>query len=111
MRVDVHTHVWPDRTAKAVLQSMSAGFGFEAIAANTVDGIKTHMPAAGVGRSVVFGLVDRPDQVTRANDWLISLQDEVLVLFGALHPNWETKPKKCAAYGRTGSRASSRIPC
>ena len=43
MRVDVHTHVWPDRIAEAVLQSMSAGFGFEAIAANTVDGIKdTH---------------------------------------------------------------------
>ena len=110
MGVEVHTQVWTDRTAEAVLQSMSARFGLAAIAANTVDGIKTHMRASWVDRPVVLGLVDRPDQVTRANDWLISIQDEMLVPFGALHPNLETKPKKCAAYGRTGSRASSRIP-
>ena len=60
MRVDVHTHVWPDRIAEVVLQSMSAGFGFEAIAANTVDGIKAHMRASGIDKSVVLGVVDRP---------------------------------------------------
>ena len=94
MRVDVHTHVWPDRIAEAVLQSMNAGFGFEAIAANTVDGIKTHMRASGIDKSVVLGVVDRPDQVIRANNWLISIQDEMLVPFGALHPNLENKAQE-----------------
>ena len=91
MRVDVHTHVWPDRIAEAVLQSMSYGFGFEAVAANTVDGIKAHMRASGVDKSVVLGVVDRPDQVIRANNWLISIQDDMLVPFGALHPGLENK--------------------
>ena len=91
MRVDVHAHVWPDRIAEAVLRSMNSVVGFEAIAANTVDGIKAHMRASGVDKSVVLGIVDRPDQVIRANNWLISIQDDMLVPFGALHPNLENK--------------------
>ena len=65
MRVDVHTHVWPDRIAEAVLESMTSVVGFEAIAVNTVDGIKAHMRASGVDKSVVLGVVDRPDQVDK----------------------------------------------
>ena len=91
MRVDVHTHVWPDRIAEAVLESMTSVVGFEAIAVNTVDGIKAHMCASGVDKSVVLGLVERPDQVVRANNWLISIQDDMLVPFGALHPGLENK--------------------
>ena len=92
MRVDVHTHVWPDRIAEAVLNSMTKDLGFEAVSSNTVDGIKAHMRASGVDKSIVLGVVDRPDQVRRANDWLISIQDDMLVPFGALHPALDDKP-------------------
>ena len=91
MRVDVHTHVWPDRIAGAVLESMVRDFGFEAIAANTVEGVKAHMRSSGVDKSVVLGVVVRADQVGRANDWLISIQDEMLAPFGAMHPELEDK--------------------
>ena len=50
MRVDVHTHIWPDRIADAVAGNMEADLGFTPIAANTVAGIKAHMAAAGVGQ-------------------------------------------------------------
>ena len=91
MRVDVHTHVWPDRIAETVMESMTEDLGFEAISTNTVEGIKVHMRTSGVDKSIVLGVVDRPDQVKRANDWLISIQDEMLVPFGALHPGLEDK--------------------
>ena len=91
MRVDVHTHVWPDRIAETVMDSMTKDLGFEAISTNTVDGIKAHMRISGVDKSIVLGVVDRPDQVKRANDWLISIQDDMLVPFGALHPGLEDK--------------------
>ena len=91
MRVDVHTHVWPDRIAEAVLDSMTKDLGFEAVSSNTVDGIKAHMRASGVDKSIVLGIVDRPNQVRRANDWLISIQDDMLVPFGALHPAMDDK--------------------
>ena len=91
MRIDVHTHVWPDRIASIALDSMTRDLGFEAVAANTVDSLKAHMRESGVDKSVVLGLVERADQVKRANDWLISIQDEMVVPFGAIHPDLEDK--------------------
>ena len=91
MRVDVHTHVWPDRIAGIALDAMTKGLGFEAVAANTVESLKAHMRESEVDKSVVLGLVERPDQVKRANDWLISIQDDMLVPFGAMHPGLEDK--------------------
>ncbi len=93
MRVDVHTHIWPDHIANAVAGSMEAELGFAPIAVNTADGIKAHMAASGVDKSVVLGVAMRADQVRRANDWLISLADAdaMLVPFGAVHPGLADK--------------------
>ena len=91
MRIDVHTHVWPDRIADVVLDRLVEQLGIDAIGLNTVDSLKGHMRESGVDKSVVLGVVDRADQVTRANDWLISIQDDMLVPFGAMHPDVEDK--------------------
>ena len=91
MRVDVHTHIWPDRIASAVAENMESDLGFAPIARNTVAGIKRHMAASGVDKSIVLGVAVRADQVRRANDWLISIADDTLVPFGAVHPDLEDK--------------------
>ena len=91
MRVDVHTHIWPERIAGAVVESIARDLGYPALFESTVDGIKAHMRDSGVDRSIVLGIVVRADQVRRANDWLISIQDNSLVPFGAIHPELEDK--------------------
>ena len=91
MRIDVHTHIWPDRIAPAVLENMTGTFGYPAVGINTVDGIKEHMRASGVDKAVVLGVVKRLDHLPGANDWLISIQDDMLVPFGAMHPDLEDK--------------------
>ena len=91
MRIDVHTHVWPDRIAGVVLESMAGDFGYEPVAAGTVDAVKAHMRASGVDKSIVLGVTERAGQVRGANDWLISIQDDMLVPFGAIHPGLEDK--------------------
>ncbi len=91
MRIDVHTHIWPDRIAAPVLENMTGTFGYPAVGLNTVDGIKAHMRESGVDMSVVLGVVERVDQLMPANDWLISIQDDMLVPFGAMHPDLEEK--------------------
>ena len=91
MRIDVHTHIWPDRIAPAVLENMVGTFGYPAVGINTVDGIKEHMRASGVDKAVVLGVVERLEHLPGANDWLISIQDDMLVPFGAMHPDLEDK--------------------
>lgn len=110
MRVDVHTHVWPDKIADVVLQSMVRDMGFPDVAGNTVDAVKAHMRASGVDKSIVLGVVQRADQVTGANDWLISIQDDMLVPFGALHPDLEDKPGEVRRLRQSGIKGIKLHP-
>ncbi len=92
MRIDIHTHISPDRIAAPVLENMTETFGYPAVGVNTVEGIKSHMRASGVDKSVVLGVVERVQHVKPANDWLISIQDDMLVPFGAIHPEMDDMP-------------------
>ena len=110
MRVDVHTHIWPDRIAPAVLENMVGTFGYPAVGINTVDGIKEHMRASGVDKSVVLGVVERLDHLPGANDWLISIQDDMLVPFGAMHPDLEDKPAEVRRMREAGIKGFKLHP-
>ncbi len=110
MRVDVHTHVWPDKIAGAVLDSMVRDMGIQPIGSNTIDGIKTHMSQSGVEKSVVLGVVGRAGQVRPANDWLISIQDDRLVPFGAMHPDLEDKGAEVDRLRRSGIKGIKLHP-
>ena len=92
MRIDVHTHISPDRIAAPVLENMTSTFGYPAVGTNTIEGIKAHMRASGVDKSVVLGVVERLEHIKPANDWLINIQDDMLVPFGAVHPDMEDMP-------------------
>ncbi len=92
MRIDVHTHVYPDRIAQVITQVMERDFGYEPVSSGTVDAVKNHMRESGVDKSIVLGVTERADQVRGANDWLISIQDDMLVPFGAVHPDLEDMP-------------------
>ena len=110
MRVDVHTHIWPDRIAPAVLENMTNTFGYPAVGINTVDGIKEHMRASGVDKSVVLGVVERLEHLPGANDWLISIQDDMLVPFGAMHPDLEDKPAEVRRMREAGIKGFKLHP-
>jgi uncharacterized protein len=91
MKIDVHTHIVPDRIADRVLQSMEQMFHWKAPYKNTVAAIKAHMREAGTDRSIVLGMAQEARHVRPANDWLISIADEQLVPFGAIHPDYPDK--------------------
>ena len=110
MRIDVHTHVWPEKIAEATLEAMARDSGFEAVSANTVAGLKAHMAESGVDKSLVLGITERPDQVSRANDWLISIQDDMLVPFGAIHPGLETKADEVRRLRQAGIKGIKLHP-
>ena len=92
MRVDVHTHVWPETIAKTVERHATGVLHLDMPFDNTVPGLKSHMNDSGFDKSVVMGISERPDQVQGVNDWLIGIQDRSIVSFGAIHPALEDKP-------------------
>jgi len=91
MKIDVHTHLMPDRIAERALQAMEAMFPWKAPYKNTVAALKAHMQEAGTDKSIVLGMAQEGRHVRPANDWLISIADEQLVPFGAMHPAYPDK--------------------
>jgi len=88
MKIDVHTHIVPAHIADRVLQSMEQMFHWKAPYKNTLAAIKAHMREAGTDKSIVLGMAQEARHVRPANDWLISIADEQLVPFGAMHPDY-----------------------
>ena len=110
MRIDVHTHIHPDLIAKPVLDNMTETFGYPAVGLNTVAGIKEHMISSGVDKSVVLGVVEEVRHVKAANDWLISIQDDMLVPFGAIHPDMDGKSEEIRRLRESGIKGIKLHP-
>ncbi len=91
MIIDVHAHVAPEKIAPIVLQNLERDTGLEAKGVNTIPGIKAHMKAAGVDKSVILVLALEARQVRRANDWIIENEDDQLIGFGSIHPDDEER--------------------
>ena len=91
MKVDVHTHVMPDRIAERALAAMEEMFPWKAPYQNTVAALKQHMREAGTDKSIVLGMAQESRHVRAANDWLIGIADAQLVPFGAMHPDYPDK--------------------
>lgn len=85
MILDSHTHVWPDKVAKAALSKPSGEL--QRKGDGTVDGLVAAMDAAGVDRSVVLGVGNTADRVASANRWVGSLDPARFVGFGSIHPD------------------------
>ena len=92
MRVDVHTHVWPESIARTVEKHATGDLKLDMPLPNTLSGLKSHMEDSGWDKSIVVGIAERPDQVQGVNDWLIDIQGPSIVSFGAIHPLLEDKP-------------------
>lgn len=89
MIIDCHTHVFADEIAPKAMEALHAAYRAEPVTMPTVAGILRHMQECGVDRSVICPVATKPSQVGPINDWLLSLNEQRLIPFGAIHPHLE----------------------
>jgi predicted TIM-barrel fold metal-dependent hydrolase len=89
MIFDCHAHIFPEALVDRAMVSLSAGYGVEPIGRATADGLLTHMDACGVDQALAVSVATKPSQVESINDWLLSLDRDRLVPFGAMHPYYD----------------------
>lgn len=86
MVIDFHTHCYADKIAKTVIDLFKEKSGLEPVLDGTAQGLKDHMRACGVDRSVVLPVATNPGQVKIINDWAKASRCSELCFFGAVHP-------------------------
>lgn len=110
MIINAHTHIYPDKIAKAVEDMFSRQFG-PLYGSFKVSSLLDDMTKCGIDTSFVFCIAERPEVVKAANDFVISVHDnKKIVALGTIHPDFEEYKQeinKLRQHGIRGIKFSS----
>lgn len=89
MIIDFHTHTFPDKIARASIESLSKCSGITPHTDGTLDGLKRSMEEDGVDISVILPVVTRPAQFETVNKVAAKIceKENNLISFGGIHPD------------------------
>jgi len=92
MIIDTHTHVYPEKVAKAVeeISTRDMEGGASLSGPMTIPGLLASMERNGVDISITFCIAEKPSVVKPSNDFIIASCDRKRVIgLGTLHPDYE----------------------
>ena len=93
MIIDMHTHVFPDKIAAAVVDKLSRISRTPAFTNGTLDGLKKSMDAAQIDLSVILPVATNTSQVEKINSSAAALNekfsDDGIISFGSIHPDFD----------------------
>ncbi len=94
MRIDFHTHCFPDHLAPRAIAALSANaapFGYIPITDGTAAAAEKALQRAGIDCGVVCNIATNAHQETKVNDFAVSLNRRggMLIALGSVHPESE----------------------
>ena len=98
MIIDIHTHIFPDKMAAAVIDKLSRTSRSVAFTDGTLSGLIEAMHSGGVDVSVILPVATNPHQVDKVNEVSYSLNErhfkDGIISFGCIHPDYEDYSKE-----------------
>ncbi|MBD3879161.1 MAG: amidohydrolase family protein [Quinella sp. 1Q5] len=92
MIIDMHTHIFPDEIAFAVIDKLSRVSRTPAFTDGTLNGLKKSMYEAQINFSVILPVATTPKQVEKINSSSAALNEknfgEGILSFGCIHPDY-----------------------
>ncbi|MBD3878510.1 MAG: amidohydrolase family protein [Quinella sp. 1Q5] len=89
MIIDMHTHIFPDEIAAAVIDKLSRVSRTPAFTDGTLNGLLKSMDAAQINLSVILPVATSPRQVEKINASAAELNEgDGVISFGSVHPDY-----------------------
>ncbi|SEM50841.1 hypothetical protein SAMN04489760_1192 [Syntrophus gentianae] len=110
MKIDFHTHIYPDRVAAKTVAAVRQRAGVEAYTDGTLEGLKRSMAAAGIDLSVVAAVATRPEQVSSIQKWMTSIRQPGIETLATLHPAAPQNSDQIEMLKRAGFRGFKLHP-
>ena len=108
MRIDIHTHAFPQAIAAKGLAAIEHHYGVRPVCSGVVGDLLKRSAQAGFDRVVVLCLALGQAQVIPANNWALALKrdhSDRIEPFGSLHPDfagWEAELARLKTAGVRG---------
>lgn len=90
MIIDFHVHCFPDKLAPRAVSQLAATAGISPRVDGTIRGLKESMKKAGVSKSVILSIATKVTQTESINNWSAEIQDNDVIAFGSIHPDYES---------------------
>ncbi len=94
MKIDFHTHIYPDHVAFKTVLAVCERAKIDACSDGTLEGLKKSMANAGIDLSVVAAVATRPEQVASIQRWLTSIRQPGIETLAAMHPADPLSPQQ-----------------
>ena len=106
MIIDMHTHIFPDKMAVAVIDKLSRTSRSVAFTDGTLSGLIEAMHNCSVDLSVILPVATNPHQVEKVNEVSYKLNEshseEGILSFGCMHPDYENYSKELSRLKELG---------
>ena len=87
MKIDFHTHIFPDKIASRAIETLSyKSGGLEPSYDGTAEGLKKRMEKENVDISVVLSIATNAHQMHSVNDFAASVNNGKIIAFGSVYP-------------------------
>jgi len=88
--IDIHTHVFPDKIAVQTVKLLEeAAPEVTAYLDGTISALKSSMQKAKIDLSVNQPISTKPPQVRSINEWVAEIQNDQVLSFGTVHPEFD----------------------
>ena len=85
--IDFHTHIFPEKIAKATLAFLAEKCQEEPSTNGMADGLLASTEDAGLECSVILPVVTKPSQFQSINRFASNFREGKLISFGGIHPD------------------------
>ncbi|MBR4152903.1 MAG: amidohydrolase family protein [Selenomonadaceae bacterium] len=109
MIIDMHTHIFPDKISKDVVEKLSRTSRTPAFTDGTLGGLKNSMDTAQINFSVILPVATNTKQVEKINSSAAALNEKFfgdgIISFGCIHPdftNYREELSRIKNYGLKG---------
>jgi len=90
--VDFHTHIFPDKVAKAAMDALASESGrYRPCTDGTLQGLLESMRTADISASVVANIATKPSQMLPILDFCIKVKSEAIHPLISFHPSNDTE--------------------
>ena len=110
MKIDFHTHIYPDRVALSTVNAVRQRAGIDAYTEGTLEGLKRSMASAGIDLSVIAAVATKPEQVASIQRWVNGIRQPGIEAMAVMHPAQPLTPRQIGTLKRDGYRGFKLHP-
>ncbi|HHU63898.1 MAG TPA: amidohydrolase [Clostridiales bacterium] len=87
--IDFHNHAFPKDIAQKAIQQLEAAYLLDISNGGEYKDLIESAEACNIYKMVVLSAAVNPMQVRPINDWIASIDNDKIIKFGAIHPDYE----------------------